>query len=85
MSKYISYRGQKYKSVDFDNTDGEYIFKLKGILSGWDSAEKNYIMQIKSVKKSLESVLKNPEKFPLESEYREILMLYSRLKRGFTY
>lgn len=85
MKNYVKYKGKVYRAVDFTGDDSESLFKLKGLLKSWAGAEKKYIEQIGASRKHLESVIKNPEQYSLSSEYRDMLMAYSRLSRGFTH
>lgn len=70
MKRYVKYKGAVYALVD-DNSG--YLEKLKGLLEMWHKVEKQHFNAITFSRQSLESAIKNPDKYDLKSEYRDRL------------
>lgn len=79
MSQFIFYKGVKYKAVDSDD-DSVYLEKLKSILAQLSNAEKDFNRRIQFAKSSIESAIKNPDKYNLKSEYADRKSDMLRLK-----
>lgn len=70
MSKYVKYKGKLYVLADARE---DYLEKLKDLLEMWKKVEKRHFDNIEFARQSLESAIKNPDKYDLRAEYQDRL------------